>query len=284
MIKKKNFPILNSKTLRLFHEKGYLIIDLIDKNKLNEVKKDLYIMVLDSLKLNFPEFIKKNTKNLKNKNFILNEGLIYLEKKNHKYLAKIYDVIAKTTSFLNLICDKKIINVMNFLFRRKRNGNLYINSNSIRMDMPNDKRFYYGWHRDNNTNIKGSDFLQLWMPIISNITPDIGGLRILEGSHLANLKTSETKNERKLQKKKLPMRTNYDAVVYGRENYKEKLITLNLGQCVIFKNSLTHKGGMNKSKKVRYAANSFYHNTYLLDNKFVNLDFKAKKVKVHKTS
>ena len=33
------------------------------------------------------------------------------------------------------------------------------------------------------------------------------------------------------------MRTNYDAIVYGKENFKEKLITLNLGQCVIFKNT-----------------------------------------------
>ena len=80
------------------------------------------------------------------------------------------------------------------------------------------------------------------------------------------------------------MRTNYDAIVYGRENFEENLITLNLGQCVIFQNSLTHKGGLNKSTKVRYAANSFYHDTYLLDNKFVKLDFKNKKVKVHKTS
>ena len=284
MINKKKLPKLSKETLKLFNEKGYLIFDFIDKDKLNEVRKDLYLMVLDCLKLNYPKFIKKNKKKITTKSFVLNEGLIYLEKKNHKFLANIYDVIARTTSFLNLICDKKIVQVINFLLNRNKSSNLYINSNSIRMDMPNDKRFYYGWHRDNNTNIKGSDFLQLWMPIISNITSEIGGLRILEGSHLANLKTSETNNEKKLQKMKTAMRTNYDAIVYGKENFKEKLITLDLGQCVIFKNSLTHKGGLNKSKKVRYAANAFYHNTYLLDNKFVNLDFKAKKVKVQKTS
>lgn len=280
---KKNLK-LNKDTLKLFNEKGYLIFNFIDKDKLNEVKKDLYLMILDSLKLNFPEFIKKNKKKVKIKDFILHEGLIYLEKKNHKFLANIYDVIARTTSFFNLICNKKITRVINFLLLRDKGSNLYINSNSIRMDMPNDTRFYYGWHRDNNTNIEGSDFLQLWMPIISNITSEIGGLRILEGSHLANLKTSETNNEKKLQKKKAPMRTNYNAIVYGKDNFEEKHITLNLGECIIFKNSLTHKGGLNKSKKVRYAANAFYHNTYLLDNKFVNLDFKAKKIKVQKTS
>jgi len=284
MIHKKNFYKQDKEKLNFFNQKGYLIFDFIDKKKIDRVKNDLYVMVLDSLTINCPTFIKKNKKKIKIKDFVLNEGLIYLEKKNHKFLAKIYDVIAKTTSFLNLICEDKIIETINFLLGRKKNSNLYINSNSIRMDMPNDKRFYYGWHRDNNTNIKGSNFLQLWMPVISNITHKIGGLRILEGSHLYNLKTSETINEIELQKKGSPMRTNYEAVVYDKENFNEKLITLNLGQCVIFKNSLTHKGGLNKSKKVRYAATAFYHDTFLLESKFVNLDFKTKNVEVKKTS
>ena len=182
------------------------------------------------------------------------------------------------------MCDKKIIDTINVLLKRKKNSNLYINSNSIRMDMPHDKKFYYGWHRDNNTNIPGSEFLQLWMPVISNITIKVGGLRVLEKSHLSNLETSETKNEQKVLKKNLPMRTNYDAIVFGKEKFKEKHITLKLGQCVIFKNSLMHKGGLNKSNKVRYAANTFYHNTYLLDSKFINRDFKDRKVKTVKTS
>ena len=284
MVLKSKSNIYNNNLLKSFDENGYVILDVIDKKKLNEVKKDLHVMILDSLKSNASEFVSKNKKKLKNKNFILNDGLIYLEKKNHKFLSKIYDVIAKTTSFLNLICDERIVKLINYLLRRKKNSNLYINSNSIRMDMPNDKEFYYGWHRDNNTNIKNSNFLQLWMPIISNITKDIGGLRILEKSHRSNLKTSETENEQKIQQEKLPMRTNYDAIVYGKENFKEKHISLTLGKCIVFKNSLMHKGGLNRSKKVRYAANCFYHDTYLLDNKFVNLDFKDKKIKVKKTS
>ena len=157
---------MNKKNIKKFEENGYHTFNFINKSKLNEVKKDLYVMVLDSLKSNAPEFLKKNKKKIKNKLFILNEGLIYLEKKDHKHLTKIYDVIAKTTSFLNLMCDKKIIDTINVLLKRKKNSNLYINSNSIRMDMPHDKKFYYGWHRDNNTNIPGSEFLQLWMMVL----------------------------------------------------------------------------------------------------------------------
>jgi len=276
---------LNKSKIHQFNKNGYLIFNFICKKKLNQVKNDLFLMVLKSLNDNAPEFLKKNKKKLKIKNFILHEGMIYLEKKNHKFITKIYDIIANTTSFLNLICDKKIVETINILLKRKKNSNLYVNSNSIRMDMPNDKRFYYGWHRDNNTNIKGSDFLQLWMPVVSNSSPKVGGLKILEKSHLSNLTTSETVNEKKFQKNKLPMRTDYDAIVYGKEKFQEKHITLNLGQCLIFKNSLMHKGMLNTSaKKVRYAANSFYHNADLFGNEFYPLAFKAKDIKVKRTS
>jgi len=276
---------LNKSKIHQFNKNGYLIFNFICKKKLNQVKNDLFLMVLKSLKDNAPEFLEKNKKKLKIKNFILHEGMIYLEKKDHKFLTKIYDIIANTTSFLNLICNKKIVETINILLKRKKNSNLYINSNSIRMDMPNDKRFYYGWHRDNNTNIKGSDFLQLWMPVVSNSSPKVGGLKILEKSHLSNLTTSETENEKKFQKNKLPMRTDYDAIVHGKEKFQEKHITLNLGQCLIFKNSLMHKGMLNTSaKKVRYAANSFYHNADLFGNEFYPLAFKAKNIKVKRTS
>ena len=116
---------MNKKNIKKFEENGYHTFNFINKSKLNEVKKDLYVMVLDSLKSNAPEFLKKNKKKIKNKLFILNEGLIYLEKKDHKHLTKIYDVIAKTTSFLNLMCDKKIIDTINVLLKRKKTA-IYI--------------------------------------------------------------------------------------------------------------------------------------------------------------
>ena len=71
---------MNKKNIKKFEENGYHTFNFINKSKLNEVKKDLYVMVLDSLKSNAPEFLKKNKKKIKNKLFILNEGLIYLEK------------------------------------------------------------------------------------------------------------------------------------------------------------------------------------------------------------
>ena len=44
MNNKKKLPKLNKETLRKFNKKGYLVFNFIDKHKLNEVKKDLYII------------------------------------------------------------------------------------------------------------------------------------------------------------------------------------------------------------------------------------------------
>ena len=53
------------------------------------------------------------------------------------------------------------------------------------MDTPGINPYLYGWH-DNNSNIKNSNFIQMWMPVISDLTHKIGGLHIIEKSHLLN--------------------------------------------------------------------------------------------------
>ena len=92
--------------------------------------------------------------------------------------------------------------------------------------------------------------------------------------------TSETKNEQKVIKKNLPMRTSLQAKVFKKELYNEKEIELYASQAILFQNSLMHKGAFNISKKkVRYVCGCFYHDVKLLDIKFINRDFKDKKVK-----
>ena len=82
--------------------------------------------------------------------------------------------MAKASSLLNLLCDQKILSAVNQLMKRKSNANLYLNSNAISMDIPNDKKYLYGWHRDNNVNIPGSNFIQLWMPLTRFLGKNLG--------------------------------------------------------------------------------------------------------------
>ena len=130
------------------------------------------------------------------------------------------------------------------------------------------------------SNIPGSNFIQLWMPLHDFLGKDLGGLKVLEKSQGKNLMTTETKNEQKVIKKNLPMRTSYQSKVFKKELYNEKVVELYAGQALLFQNSLMHKGALNISrKKVRYVCGCFYHDVRLLEMKFINRDFKDKKVK-----
>ena len=272
--------MLNKKQIKDFKEKGYIIINFIDKKNLTLVKKNLADMIMESARHNLPKYYKKNIKKMKNTNFILNDVMSKLESVRHEHLSKIYDIIAKSSSFLNLLCEKKILLVINKLMRKKPNHNLYLNCNAIRMDVFRGEKFMYGWHRDNNTNIPHSNFIQLWMPLNAFLGKGLGGIKVLEGSHKKNLITSETKNEMKRLIGNRPMRTSLKAKVYGHEKYREKLIELYPGQALVFHNSLMHKGEKNIfKKKVRYVCGCFYHDTNLLEKKFINRDFKDKKIK-----
>ena len=56
--------------------------------------------------------------------------------------------------------------------------------------------FMYGWHQDYKSNIQGSKFLQLWMPVTNDVNRNIG-LHVMEESFTQDIKTTHTKVERK---------------------------------------------------------------------------------------
>lgn len=123
--------------------------------------------------------------------------MINLEKKNHKYLSEIYDIMSKSTHFISFITDRKLLNIVKRSLNLSSDKNILINSTTIRMDPPGVSKFTYGWHKDQNTNIPGSNFVQLWSPIFSNVDKNTGALEIAVGSHLYNNKTNIETYEKK---------------------------------------------------------------------------------------
>lgn len=121
---------------------GYIIIKIFNNNDLKVFKGSLAKIVLISIKKNYPNhyYFFKN----KSIEYILNVGMIFLEKKNHGNLVEIYNSIHKTNFFQKIINNKKLIKIINFLFGKKTDNPLFYNSDSVRMDVPNDKKFLYG--------------------------------------------------------------------------------------------------------------------------------------------
>jgi len=253
--------MLNKKYLRSFKENGYIKLRCIDIKKLKIMRQHFAIMIEILFKKNFKGKPKKFKNNERKINFFLNEGMIKLEKKNHNNLSNLYNQIVKSTNFYNIVSDKKITSIVNSLLKRKLNYNLYVNSSSIRMDIPGITEYVYGWHQDNKSNIKNSNFIQVWMPVFSDITSSLGGLHILEQSFKYDILTTHTKVEIEKLKKKQPLRANYNVnILDKKKKFNEKIITCRLGEVVFFNKKLMHKSGINKSKnQMRYIFSSFYH-------------------------
>lgn len=260
---------------KTFNEQGYVKVNCVNKGKLKILKENFSKMIEVSLKKNLNYSINIKNK-LKKINYLLNEGMILLEKANHNYLSELYDQIVKSSNYYDLISDKNITTISNSLLRRKTNDNLYINSSSIRMDTPGITPYVYGWHQDNKSNIKNSNFVQVWMPVFSNISKNLGGLHILDKSFKYDIKTSHSAIEISKLKKKQILRASHKVKILSKNfKLKEKVISCNLGQAIFFNKKLMHKSGINKTKnRMRYVCSNFYHDINNSNWQFRKLEHK----------
>lgn len=261
---KKNYTLLKKK----FEEDGYIILSLFERKKLEILKKNLSILINNSYHKNS---IKKYH-NSYSINDTIHKGMINLEKKNHKYLAEIYDIISKSSDFYNLLLNKHILSIVKVLLGLPNNYNLLLNSTTIRMDPPGINKFTYGWHKDEHTNIPGSEFVQIWAPLFNNVTKKNGALEIAVNSHLTNAITNKTQ----VEKKKLGKnnRSSYKNTNIINDKFKKKSVNLNIGEVLIFKKNLIHRSGLAKSKSMRYACTCFYHDINKDDFRYFKIDRK----------
>ena len=100
-----------------FKKNGYIIVNIVDKKKLNILKESFAGMVeiLIKKKFNFKTHFKNKNAKI---NYLLSQGMLKLDKKNHKYISNLYDQVVKSVDFYNLITEKKIISLVNGLLDR----------------------------------------------------------------------------------------------------------------------------------------------------------------------
>ena len=102
-----------------------------------------------ALKQKIPSFFNNHRKFENDDDFILNQGMLNLEKQNHENLVEIYNSLPRSIAFYQVISDDNLIKIVNQLLgNTNKKRNLYINSNSVRMDIPGPNKFMYGWHQD----------------------------------------------------------------------------------------------------------------------------------------
>ena len=120
--------------------------------------------------------------------------------------------------------NEKILNIVKILLGLPKNKNLLINSTTIRMDTPGISKYTYGWHKDENINIPGSNFVQLWAPLFNKVSKSNGALEVALKSHLSNFRTNKTYSEkRKLGKDN---RSSYNNTFIIKDKFKKKCFYL----------------------------------------------------------
>ena len=202
-----------AKTRADFYRDGYIKLKLFNTTQINNFKKNLSKLILVRIKqINFDKYLFFS---LKKYDKIINDGLLYLEKKDHKNIVSIYNIVNKSNFFLSLSNNRILIKIISYILNRSEYHPFHFNSDALRMDMPKDKRFLYGWHRDSRFNLYNSEFIQLWTPVVNNITKanKIGGLQIVDKSHLLKVDTIDKKSVEARRKNKL-IRTSYNEKIY----------------------------------------------------------------------
>ena len=261
-----------------FEKNGFVKLKIFNKNKTSLFLDCLADIIKKKIFEIDPKFLKNKKKDNKS---IVNEGMIFLDKIDHRYLVEIYNSVPKSNFFYNITGDTKLSKIISHLISSQKSFiPLHHNSDTLRMDPPGITPFLYGWHRDNNSNIPNSNFIQMWMPIVNNIDLKLGGLHIVEKSHKLNLETTHTAEEQRRLKNGLPIRAKYGAKIKYNGKLKKKIITAKVGEVVLFSSSLLHKSGVNKTKnKMRYVINTFYHDMTFSKWKYINMEQKQNNLK-----
>lgn len=173
---------LDKSELEHFQNKGYLILDEVFEKDLSLEFCINLINIMNSFKLEKINIQNYQYLDLKQLSEITLKCLHTLELVDHKYIKIIYDTIRDTDLLYRMTNSKKILNSIYQLMGHNNKIPLYVKQVACRIDMPNDNTFSLDWHQEAHYSIKGSQFIQLWAPIINNVVKENGSIKILESS------------------------------------------------------------------------------------------------------
>ena len=125
--------MFTKKQLDFFDKNGFIKFKMKKIKLLSNFRSQLIKQILSSIEKHIPQIIKN--KEITDE-FILNDGMIQLEKKNHEFLVEIYNSISRSTAFFSLMTNEEFTKKVNQLLKNKSDNNLFINSNTVRMDIP----------------------------------------------------------------------------------------------------------------------------------------------------
>ncbi len=163
----------------------------------------------------------------------------------------VYDAIKQSPCLVRLAASRKHDEVMKFF----RDGSLPGSCGSgfgVRMDVPGEKKFSANWHQEFPTQLRSSDGLIFWTPLVP-MSKALGPVRLCRGSHLAGVFDVEESTSTG-KEGAYAIRIKNELEVIGR--YEIVSPILDPGDVLIMDWMLVHASSDNVGNRVRWSIQS----------------------------
>ncbi len=185
----------------------------------------------------------------------VNDGLIKLDRKNHKAIVAIYETLRNSDALCRIVYNQKLLSAVKEILGLSPDQAVYLAGHSCRIDPPRDERFTYKWHQQSYYSIREAAEVQLWTPMIARNTKEKGTLSILLKSHKKELSHHLERNPGGHEQMFIP-----DETVKGM--FVEKFVEIDPGDVILFHPYMIHRSNHNSSKQVRYSMIASYANPF----------------------
>lgn len=178
--------------------------------------------------------------------------LMTLERTDHKYIQNVYDSLKQSPALLQIVTQPRLVGAVNSMLGRPVDAALFVRQTSCRIDIPHDTAFTLDWHQEVHYAFKDAELIQLWAPVIADITEQNGAMRVLPGSHAVGVAaTNDFVPEFGVRQ--------FTVVPEVVAKFKEKIVTMRRGNALLFTSTLIHKSGRNTSTQPRLTLLTHYY-------------------------
>ena len=126
----------------------------------------------------------------------------------------------------------------------------------MRVDRPESDATNFSWHQDYTYNVLSKDAVTFWIPLVP-ITPDMGPLSVVPGSHGTIRPARLVQDARRFDPNRLPLVLN-EAEQADWEARRVEVCPVSPGSLLLFSCTLLHRSGPNRSERTRFVANGRY--------------------------
>ena len=254
-----------NKAEELYKDQGYVVLkNFLPTKPLKNFKYSLEGHITNQLKKH----------NIENETDPLNQGLIKLnairkDKSKFDSVQVIYNTIRKIPELFELITNEdlvKIVKKLSGLDKINENISPYIWEAFCRIDPPQDATFDLKWHQESFFTLPRSNSVQLWAPVINDITlKTTGTIAAIKDSHKkGEIPHSIVRhNDNYISESILPNKL-------GDYEKNQETFSLNVGDVLLFHEHLIHRTINNTGSKVRYTMIANYSNPCQSNFKFMN--------------